>query len=196
MAISETSICNMSLARIGAKRIASIDDGNNEAAQCREHYAPARDMLLRAHAWRFALSRAALSADTATPAFEWAYQFILPSDCLRAVNLYEPDSEYVIEGRRLLTDDSTANLVYIKKVTDPAQFDAAFVEALSLALASRLVMPLAQDKTLKQIIDQEFAESMSHARLVDEKEAPQEWYGQTWNEARSRNVLIPKQVDA
>lgn len=67
MAVTDTSICNMSLGRIGAKRIDDITDDTDtksEAIQCRLHYAQTRDALLRSHWWRFASARADLAVVT------------------------------------------------------------------------------------------------------------------------------------
>ena len=86
MAESPTSICNQSLGKLGAKRINDLSDTTDtkpEAIQCRLHYEPTRDALLRSHWWRFARDRAVLSQDTNDPAFEWDNQFILPNDFLR-----------------------------------------------------------------------------------------------------------------
>ena len=65
-AYSETLICNLALARLGAKRINTIEetDASVQAVQCRTHYEHTRDALLRSHLWRFAIKRAELSEDT------------------------------------------------------------------------------------------------------------------------------------
>lgn len=164
---SETSICNMALARLGAKRITSLTDASNEANHCALQYEPVRDALLRSHSWAFALSRASLSEDTAAPAFEFDNAFLLPSDCLRVVSLYYTDATYRIEGKRLLTNDDEAQIVYIRRVTDPTEFDPLFVKVLACALAIELVMPLSQDKTLRDRLEAELSDRLSDARLAN-----------------------------
>jgi len=129
MAISETSICNMALGKLGAKRINNYEDSTDtklEAIQCRLHYELTRDALIRSHFWRFARARAVLSEDTEDdPLSEWDYQFILPNDYLRFISIDEETGitsrkqRHSIEGKRFLTDYSTVNMRYIKKVTDP-----------------------------------------------------------------------------
>ena len=60
MAISETSICNMALGRLGSKRINDFDDTDESSlpiVQCRLHYEQTRDALIRSHWWRFARGR-------------------------------------------------------------------------------------------------------------------------------------------
>ncbi|HUT95296.1 MAG TPA: hypothetical protein VMY37_37930 [Thermoguttaceae bacterium] len=171
MAYSETLIVNLALARIGAKRISDLAAGTSlEAIQGRTHYEHTRDALLRSHLWRFATARAELSEDTDTPDFQWGHQFILPADFLRVGTLYNTTASYAVEGQRLLTDDSAVDLVYIRKVANPTEFDPLFVEVLVLKLAMAMVMPLAQDKVLRREIQDELAGVMSKARVVNLQE--------------------------
>jgi len=191
VALSETLICNMSLARLGAKRLNDLTaDTSVESIQARTHYEQTRDALLRGHLWKFALARAVLSEDTATPAFEWDHQFILPTDCLRVVGLYDTTYGCSLEGQRLLTDDSDASILYVRKITDPTAFDALFVEALVLSLALKLVMPLTQDKVLRRELQDELVAVMSRARLVNLNETNTAVSATTWNEARLGGVPV------
>jgi len=187
MAYSDTSIVNLALARIGAKRINSLStDTTLEAIHGRTHYEHTRDALLRSHVWRFAMARAELEEDADAPDFEWDNQFILPADCLRVVALYDTDSSYVVEGERILTDDTEVNLIYIKRATDPGKFDPLFVEALALALALKLVMPLSQDKVLRRELEVEYKAKIGEARRMNKIETNgvgrEDLY--TWNDAR------------
>ena len=61
--LSETSLCNMSLGRLGATRISNVEtDSSLQAIQCRLHYEPTRDALLRSHSWRFTRGRIRLAS--------------------------------------------------------------------------------------------------------------------------------------
>jgi len=187
MAISKTAIANMALARIGAKRIDDLDtDSANEAVQARLHYDLTRDAMLRSHVWKCAISRAILSEDAVAPAFEWSHQYILPADCLRVLSIYDSDQPYSLEGRRLLSNDSTMRMVYVRRIDDPAQFDPLFVEAFVVELAAVLAMPLAQDKALRQSLQEEAARVLANARLLNriESNTAQTDQALTWNEAR------------
>lgn len=170
MAASETSVCNMALGRIGSTRINAMTDTTEPAIHCRLHYDQARDALLQSHWWKFALARAVLSEDTVAPAFQWAHQFILPSDCLRVIGLYEPGPSYSLEGQRLLTDEATIQIRYVRKITDVGAFSPLFIEALALSLALRLVMPLSQDKALRDQVEGEYRRTVQTARLVNLQE--------------------------
>lgn len=181
MALSTTKICNMSLGRIGAKRINDFDDATDtkpEAIQCRLHYEQTRDALVRSHHWRFASARVALSQDTDDPDFEWGNQFILPNDFMQLKSIYDATlvdntrRSFAIEGQRLLTNDNTMQIRYIKKVTDVTEFDPLFVEVLILQLALKLVAGLARtDPKLKAEIKDDLKLLMPKVRALDRQEA-------------------------
>ncbi len=180
---SNTSICNMALGRVGAKRITNYDDTTDtlaEAIQCRLHFVQTRDALQRSHAWVFNSKRVILSQDTTDPSFEYDNQFIMPSDYLRVRSVYDNAagsndiSAYssAIEGDRWLTNQSAVNLRYSARVTDPAKFDPLFTEVLVLKLARKLVMPLAgAEQDLLDGIDRELIPLMRTARALDKNEA-------------------------
>ena len=209
MAESETSICNMSLARIGAKRINNYNDNSETgtpAIYCRLFYGQTAKSLMRSHLWRFARGRAQLSQDTNTPEFQWTYQYILPSDFLRHILIYDgsdlPEGRtyvsYEIEGSRLLIDESSVYMKYIKWVESPASWDPLFIEVMVLQLAQKLVLPIAgagkEGQALKMDIDQELYGNrkygrrglLSQVRAMDRQEA--EHIGRsdlrTWADAR------------
>ena len=190
MAISETSIANLALSKIGALRITNIDTDTSIAAQhCREHYGISRDELLRSHAWAFALGRSTLSADSDTPDFEWDYQYQLPADCLRVLSLYGTPYPYAIEGEKLLTDASEVDLRYIKKITDPTKFDVLFVEVLVLQLAVNLAIPLSQDVNLAERAAGELISKTKRARMINSKETESgKEVPVTWNDARKSRI--------
>lgn len=196
MALNETKICNMSLGKIGTKRINDFTDATEtkpEAIQCRLHYEATRDSLLRSHWWRFASDRKTLSQDTTDPDFEWEHQFILPVDFLAMKSIYEGRfsdenlRSYALEGQRLLTNESTMEIRYIKKVTDVTKFDPLFVEVLVLQLALKLVGPLAGgNPKLQDVLQRELFVLMPKVRALDRQETNTEGeYGlETWNDAR------------
>jgi len=178
-AYSETLLANMSLARLGSKQLTNLaTDTSVEAIHCRTHYEQTRDSLLRSHWWRFAQARATLTEDTDTPAFGWDYQYVLPDDFFRLMWVFQdnvpPENvttySYDIEGQRILSNQDTIQILYIKKVTDPTKFDPLFVEVLTLSLAIKLVMPLSQDKVLARELRDELEGLMSRVRTIDRQE--------------------------
>ena len=206
MSNSVTSICNMALSRIGASRIEDYEnEASIEAIQCRLHYPQTRDALLRSHFWRFAKSRATLSQDGDTPEFQWDYQYALPNDFLRMISVYTDSNEvagstietYELEGKMLLSNEETIEIRYIRKVTDPTEFDSLFVEILYLWLALKLIIPLAQDFKGRQDIVKDLGPLYAATRAMDRSET--NTIGRvdlsTWVDARLTNdTRIPSKM--
>jgi len=192
-----TEICNMALGRLGAKRINDYDDASDtkpEAIQCRLHYEQTRDALIRSHWWRFARARATLSANATDPDFEYDYAYDLPVDFLRMKKPYEAYGvtellyTYSLEGKQLLSNETSMDIEYIKKVTDPNQFDPLFIEVLVLQLALKMVMPLTQDKVLRRELHEELYGTpqqpglMATVRVIDKEETNTTSRKPTWND--------------
>lgn len=198
---SETELCNMALGRISAKRINDIGDATDtkpEAIQCRLHYAQTRDALLRSHWWRFASHRKKLSEDTDIPVaedFEWSHWFDLPNDFLRLKSIYEdnntPDRStfysYDIEGTKILTNETSVYIRYIRRITDVAKFESLFIEVLVLTLALKMLPALAGGAVqLRVDLRDELNKLMSKVRALDRQETNTMGRAdlRTWNDAR------------
>lgn len=147
MAANPTSICNLALAHLGDAAIMSLDDNSPEAALCNRFYEQTRDEVIQSHPWNFAIRRANLSLLAEAPPFGWGYQYQLPTDCLRILQLngyevYQADGIFVVEGGKMLTNSDAAQIRYIQRIEDATMFPPLFVEALALKLATRLAKPL------------------------------------------------------
>jgi hypothetical protein len=109
-----------------------------------------------------------------TPAFEWDYKYLLPEDYIRLTGNYtitddsEPTERCTVEGGYLLSNDNEAEIRYVKKVTDPDDFDPLFTEVLILTLAKKLIAPLAGTKSpsLVEEIGRELSYATAKARTV------------------------------
>lgn len=83
------------------------------------------------------------------PTYKYTYQYELPTDFSRLISVYEDDNTDAVdlrwsrEGNRILTDYATCNIKYVKKVTNPDEFDPLFAEVLILQLAWKLIPILA-----------------------------------------------------
>jgi hypothetical protein len=153
MSTNVTTICNLALGKLGEKRIMSIDDNDPVARQCRLFYAQTRDEVLRAHRWNFAIKRITLVQLTAGPEFGWSYQYALPNDCLRVLQINgweanERQDEWQGEGGNLLCDEDSVQLRYIGRIEDAATFDPLFVEAITVKLASKLAQSITGSREL------------------------------------------------
>lgn len=164
MTFNITQICNLSLNEIGEVPIASIEDSDNKNARtCKLLYEPTKNKLISSYKWNFAMARATLAQLAEVPAFEYDYQYQLPSDCLRAWEIYGSEGKWLIEGDRLLCNDDSIKLRYIKKIDDPNLFTTTFVDCLVLSLASLLVIPITKDRVLQELLLKRFRISLLDA---------------------------------
>jgi hypothetical protein len=168
MAQSTVDLCNKALQRVGAASIMSLTDNSREARACAKAYDICRRDELRKHVWNFAISRAALAADTASPPFDKAYRYALPADCLRVLLPGGMPVDWILEGRSILSSSAgPLNLRYVADVTDCTMFDACFYTTLAISVATDICEPLTQSNSKRQQLDAEYKDAISAARRVD-----------------------------
>lgn len=170
MAASEVQICNNALIKLGADTITSLSDNTKSARLCNTMYSIVRDEVLRSHLWNFAIGRQQLSQLSTAPSFEFSYQYQLPTDCLRAVRLYNSVEPFRVEGRKLLTDSNSVSLIYIKKETDVGLYDSVFSDILATKLASEIAYSITKNSGLSQSLKQEYDIKLKHAKRFDAQE--------------------------
>lgn len=154
---TDVQVCNLALTKVGAARISSLDDGGSkESRDCNAIYDLLRDEVLAAFPWTFAAARASLARFSDEPGFGYAYAYQLPDDCLRPLHLSSRKMPYKVEGETLLTDDSVAELHYIKRVTNPAKFTSPFVATLAARLAVDLAISVVQKAGLRDQLLREY----------------------------------------
>lgn len=180
---TKLDICNLSLDRIGEKVITLTQLTANtdpRAQACNRNYEQSRDSLQRSHWWRFARARSELTQDADPDDFEWDNQFSLPDDFLRFRSIFEETNStsrsrrHAIEGLKLLTNLDEVSLLYIKQVTDVAEFDPLYIEVLILQLALKLLPARAgvgaAALTLSTEIKNELRPLLAQVRAIDDNE--------------------------
>jgi hypothetical protein len=120
------------------------------------------------------MTRVLLSPDATAPAFEWTNQFTLPPDCLRVVSIGEKGEhpDFTIEGRKILSNDASVKLGYIRDEEDANTFDAMFNDALSANLAWTAAWPLTKSETLQKAMYELYQAKIQEARAIDGTETP------------------------
>jgi hypothetical protein len=187
------AIVNSALAKVHEDPISSLDEDRRAANIAAIQYPIHRDKLLRLYQWRFATARAVLAPDAAAPEFGMAYKFLLPTDCLKVIGVYDKRDAYrdinytsgslvyKVEGRYLLANTNPIYLYYTKRVTDPTQFDSMFSEALAWSLAVDFALSLSNSQTRAELARAELREVIRQARLASAIEAsPEVLRGGTW----------------
>ncbi len=183
--MTDVDLCNMALVLIGDQEISTLDDANDRARAAKRFYAPTRDAVLRAHPWNFAIVRSgSLSPDATAPTFGWDYAFTLPTSpyCLRVLGIneeYEGEIPWIVEGRKLLTDEATVYIRYISRVTTVDNFDSLFTDTLSARLGAVFAISLTKQKTLSEMCWKLYADKIAEAQGINRVESndnPQEYY--------------------
>jgi len=173
------SICSNALLLLGAQPINSLTENNDRARLCNSLFEVIRDDVLRSHFWNCCIKRVAIAADSTAPAYDYSYQFTLPSDWIRniSVGLYGRECDYRCEGRKILCDESTLYLKYIYKNEDVSTWDSSLVNAMHHAIAARIAYAITQSASLAQAMDQQLSMFMKRARAIDGQDEPPETMG-------------------
>lgn len=186
---SETDCLNDALGMIGASRITAIDDGSTNANHCLTFYPSLRDSLLRQHHWNFAVTRVQLALDVTAPVSTFAYAYTLPPDNLKVIDYGGSNPAtasgptslitynmrqvpyFKIEQGKLLSNDGIAYITYIRRITNPAEWDALFYQVLTTWLAAKLALAIPKDtKRASFLLDQAVNVLLPLALAIDGQE--------------------------
>lgn len=172
MSATPVSICSNALLRLGDKTISSFEDGTDRAVLASNLWPDARDYVLRRHPWNCAIKREVLAPDAVAPAFGWQYQFQLPADWLRTIQVGEDGERqpYKIEGRKILMDSNVLKLVYVFRNDNPATWDALLVEAMTRVMRALFAYPSTQSGSMEQLAEAELVPLLKEARATDGQE--------------------------
>jgi len=158
MAVTKIDVCNFALGLIGEQAILSLDDDTKTARVLKRIFEQTYKELLRSYPWSCATKRASLSRSTDTPAFEYDYKYILPSDFLKIIRINDVNADYVREGKYILTDETSVKLVYTAYIDDISELDPLFIQALYYKLAMAVIVPLNLDVDVKGVLLQEYTD--------------------------------------
>ncbi len=173
---SVVKICNLALSRIGAARITSLSDGTESANLCNTLFDECAEDVMIAGPWSSTITRQDLSQLAETPVSGYTYAYQLPMDpfCLKVLSLNEINTSttaatvttrlqiptspieeiefsevgYKIEGHKLLTNETTASIKYIAKLTDSEDFDPHLRRAIVARMVAEMTYPLTGDRTV------------------------------------------------
>ena len=174
---SAVDICNSALNLLGASTISALTDDTKNARLCNQRYEPVRNRVFRAHAWNCLHKRVQLAQNSTAPVIEYSYAYALPSDCLRVLKIHNATTDsvvsnldYKIEGKNIVTDETTVYLVYVSLDTDPNNYDAYLREAISHQLAADICYSITNNATLANNYMTRADERLREARFIDATE--------------------------
>jgi len=171
---SEVEICNLAMTVLGADRITSLSDNTENARRLTAIYDDCLNDVLRAHPWNFAITRVKLSLLVTTPLFGYDYEFQLPTDCLRVIEVSDgsqPIMDFKIEGRKLLLNYDSVYIKYIANVTDPNQYTSQFIFVLSSRLAAELAYAITNNKTTAELLTKVYMDRLQKCKETDAQES-------------------------
>ena len=191
---TKVSICNRALNSLGVKaRIASLSEDTEAARKCALVIDDVIEEVLRAYNWNCATARAALARASGTPAFGYDYRYALPAGpdppyCLRVISIENEDefSDYKIEGRQLLSNETTVKILYVKRVEDMNELDTLCRSAIAARLAAEIGFSLTNSNSLQEAMWSLYAGKMQEAREIDAQEGSAgKWESESWIEERA-----------
>ncbi|MBN3738084.1 hypothetical protein [Burkholderia sp. Tr-20355] len=192
---SQVGIANRALTKLGSARITSLDEDSKAAAVLNSMYDDVLDACLREHVWSFAKTRAQLAALADAPLFGFSYQYRLPTDFIRLIQIGQflvyPRTDtrglFSIEAGNILTDLAAPLAIrYTKRVTDPNMMDALFREVFACRMAAEACESITQSSTKRQAAWAEHDQAVAKAIRVNAIERPSQPVGDdTWLEARN-----------
>jgi hypothetical protein len=174
MTITTTDVANLALLKLGDKTVdllTDISDVTKKSARAiNTLFVPLRDDMLRQHPWNFAMRRAQLVASVLdAPDFGFTYLFDLPDDYLRLKSL-ETRCKFTLEGRTILSDEETLDIVYIGTVDDPTEWDPLFLEAFVTRLAAEAAFSISGSPNVGPRLMEDYKDKMQKAKTVDAQE--------------------------
>jgi len=167
---SIVGICNGALNQLGATTILSLSEDSKNARLCNSRYTQIRDALFRTHPWNCLQKRVQISADTTAPAWGFKNAYTLPADCLRLLKILDYDSNYKVEGRKILSNTSGMKILYVARVTDPNEYDELLRETLSASLGADIAFGVTSNNQTAKNMYELFKDKLRDARFVDSTE--------------------------
>lgn len=179
MAVSDVSICNRAIQKLGSSaRISALSESSANARSMNAAFEPVRRALLRKYTWSFAIARESIAADGDGPLWGDWNRYSLPNDFLRLLRDDESGvrTDWKIEGQYIVTaDESPLEIRYIRDVTDPTEFDTMFVEVFSTALAIATCKEITDSTAMKESLKDDMKTEIADAKKIGAIEkGPQE----------------------
>ena len=167
---SVVQICNSALNQLGAASITALTDNSKNARLCNERYTVVRDAVFRSHPWNSLIKRQQVAQTTNSPAYGFSYEFALPSDCLRVLTIDAYNSDYKVEGRKILCNEQTIKITYVSQETDPNEMDVLLRETISAGLAADIAYAITANLQVSKLMQEKYQFKVSEAKHTDASE--------------------------
>lgn len=175
---TKVTMCSNALLMLGAKTINDFGEATDRARIVSNLWPQVRDWLLRAHNWNCAVKRVQLAPDVAVPAFDYSFQYSIPDDWLRTLQVGEIGTpvQFTHEGRKILCDENPLDLVYVFRA-DEGTWDTALQFTATLAMAAACAYAITQSSSLADSCYQKLTLNLKQTRAIDGQDNPPETLG-------------------
>jgi hypothetical protein len=192
---SKVDIANFALAKLGDGTILSLTDSNERARAVNLIWDMVEGHELRSRVWHFTVKRASLAASASVPEWGYDFQYPLPADFVRLLQVDDlfpaPDMSdyrntdaavYRIEGGSILTDAAAPlKIKYVARITDTGLWDASFVNVMASRLALELCQRLSNDGAQIPLRQQDYKQALMDAMRANAFEkAPEALPDSSW----------------
>lgn len=180
MANSPTDIGNLALDLLAGGTVVNIETPTDATESLLNRwYHKSRKKVLREHPWNFAAKRASIAASATAPAFGYSYQYPVPSDFIRLLNLEDTDgniiqsTQYGFENNSILYNgEGPLKLRYVSDFTDVPRMDDLFIDILVYEMALGISFKVTGSNTDIQRLEGLAAKRSAMAKAVDGQERP------------------------
>jgi len=155
---SPVALCNLALGHVGKSFISALDENSAEAAACALYWPVARQTMLQASLWTFALRRIDLAQIENDFPIAYSHAYAYPVNALRVVRLFpadrfvrrrgRPEPDFEVREGKIYTFEPAVAAEVLVDVEDVTQYPALFVQALSYHLAEFLARVLVRAPAL------------------------------------------------
>lgn len=178
-------IMNIASVILGQRSGTSPSENTKATQFANDRYESIRDMVLTQGLWNCATTRAQLSVLSTSPPFGFSNQYQLPSDFLRfkRFDTQTFDIPFAIEAvsngdgtatRVLLTDNGSANILYVFRLTEVAKMDELLKYTIGARLAQEIALGVKGDLRQAGFAKNLADEAMSEAQFIDANQASTE----------------------
>lgn len=173
---SSVSVCSNALVMLGGAPFGSFDEPKPHVRVASNLYPSVRDDVLRLHSWNCATKRVILAPLVNAPEFDFAYQFQLPGDWLRTLQVGRKGCpiEYRAEGQRLLADVAALPLVYCFRNEVEDTWSTNLIHVMELAMAAKMAYAVTASASLRDSHRDEYARELKQAKAIDGQDDPPE----------------------
>lgn len=176
--MSEISIVNHALALLAVDPIIAFGDEVKAASLSKLLYPILRDHVLEERAWTFAKGRAKLLPDVVAPAWGYTKRFLIPTETLRVLNVWEnppepgqeentPPVQWDREGQYILANVDVIYVSYTTSIKDTSLFSSSFRDCLAYRLAGDMCMGLTENRSLMVDMQTLYSDKLIKAGSTD-----------------------------